>query len=1248
MNEESPQSSPSPELEARIVALLLGEASDFEREELNRLFEERADIRQFKEKIQRVHQLMQHAAGDEPLEEHAAGDEPLEEDDGTVKDDWKLNAEKRATVLDMLGGETTVPSSAALFSWSPSEADANSQVITPVVNASPQYSPVSMWPKSITWPQNGVGYFVTASVAVIAVTLVYFVFQMNEMQPMTIADNMMAYESTNESEADERFKMSPGDPGELYDDFVDYEKEEADMYFAEGAMTPPAASTLMEREASDWKSSESMDRRNFDADAILSEVVPNSANMSFQPPVDLDPIEMDSERKAETADISGSEMGGISGIHSPDMKMNSARNMKRVLGSDIGGEGMDMDMKVSSMKIMGAPMEEQKETNMDQGRVHNATRAGKQSDMMMGETIASSEESRSPQNWFGFSQNAPAKPQAASKSSATVPSQGGRASGPKPTSSLVDGTITFPTVPVDEATAYSSRLRGLETRNQLDVSGSSRASKGKKGTSIATPPVFRSDNALKQAAPPSAPPSAQPSAPPSAGPYGGGLGGGGFVGGGGIGAGGGVGGMGNKAEKTRKLAEANAGGQQSGEAIAQEIEGRTATLNDRISTATPQQSPGRQTSTPTPLDFPTLNPQANFFDSGVQTSASAESSRVPTKKPAQVSNQSLDLNVSGRIESERLSKSIVDGLERDESLGRKSQRQPQASVAGPGPGVINSIVDKEMPLGLKASDKPMSEPLLQSQQNRFKDQLGKQSDPFADQSTLKADLSANGLLDFSKSSKQKSSSSQRDFGDTDDDILSLSEHSAATSEKQEATKLGILSKETATTSKIPTGLKELDATANEFSTFSLHVSDVSFKLAQSSLGKGEWPQSKQIRIEEFVNAFDYGDPMPTQNEKVACRIEQTIHPFLQQRNLLRVAMRTAAAGRASNTPLRLTFLLDNSGSMERIDRQQTVRRAFAVLAQQLKPIDQITLISFARQPRLLADRVSGGQAANLLQMIDNLPSEGGTNLEAALQLAFEKALEQRQDNAQNRVILLTDGAVNLGDASPDRLSNMIVTMRNAGIAFDAAGISADGLNDEILEALTRKGDGRYYLLDSLETVDDGFAKQIAGALRPAAKNVKIQIEFNPERVGKYMLLGFEKHRLKKEDFRNDKIDAAEMSAAEAGVAVYQIEAKPDGYGDIGTVSIRFQDMASGKMVEELWPIPYQTSTLRHDIASPSMKIATAATMLATKLKGEALSDTVDLKVLANLVAGLPQQIRNNRRVQMLQAMIQQARQFSGN
>ena len=442
---------------------------------------------------------------------------------------------------------------------------------------------------------------------------------------------------------------------------------------------------------------------------------------------------------------------------------------------------------------------------------------------------------------------------------------------------------------------------------------------------------------------------------------------------------------------------------------------------------------------------------------------------------------------------------------------------------------------------------------------------------------------------------------------------------------------------------LPAGLEELSAADESFSTFSLHVSDVSFKLAQASLAKGEWPEAEKIRIEEFVNAFDYGDPMPGLNDRVACRVDQAIHPFLQQRNLLRIAMRTAAAGRSAETPLCLTILLDNSGSMERPDRSETVQRAFATLAGQLKPTDQITLISFARQPRLVADAFTGEQAGQLVELVSQLPSEGGTNLEAALKLAFEKAQEHRSENSQNRIVLLTDGAANLGDAKAESLSTLIESMRDSGIAFDAAGVGAEGLNDEILEALTRKGDGRYYLLDQPGDAEDGFAKQIAGALRPAAKNVKVQVEFNPKRVGAYQLLGFEKHRLETEDFRNDKVDAAEMAAAEAGVAVYQVEPKADGEGDIGSVSVRFRDLDSDQMVEKRWPIPYLTGALRPDQAGGAIQIATVASQFAAKLKGGPLGDVVDLGELANLAASLP----DGPRVAELRTMIEQARAMEG-
>lgn len=435
---------------------------------------------------------------------------------------------------------------------------------------------------------------------------------------------------------------------------------------------------------------------------------------------------------------------------------------------------------------------------------------------------------------------------------------------------------------------------------------------------------------------------------------------------------------------------------------------------------------------------------------------------------------------------------------------------------------------------------------------------------------------------------------------------------------------------------------EQNAATDSFSTFSLHVSDVSFKLAQTALSQGQWPEAARIRIEEFVNALDYRDPLPSGNQKVACRVEQAIHPFLMQRNLLRVSMRTAATGRSQTTPLRLTLLLDNSGSMERPDRRQAVLNAFQTLTQQLSAADQITLISFANTPRLLAEKVPGNQGETLLKLIENLPSEGGTNIEAALMLAREKATEQLLAGAQNRIVLFTDGAVNLGNANPDSLAKLIVPMRDAGIAFDAAGISAQDLNDDVLEALTRQGDGRYYLLDSAEAVDASFASQIAGALRPSAQNVKVQVEFNPLRVGRYKLLGFEKHRLNQEDFRNDQVDAAELAAAEAGVAVYQLEAKPNGSGDVGSVSVRFLDLETGRMVERRWPIPYEPNAPRLEQATPSMQLAASAALFASKLTGGPLGESVDVKQLQKVLSNLPEPFAGQTKVQQVRSMMDQA------
>lgn len=443
-------------------------------------------------------------------------------------------------------------------------------------------------------------------------------------------------------------------------------------------------------------------------------------------------------------------------------------------------------------------------------------------------------------------------------------------------------------------------------------------------------------------------------------------------------------------------------------------------------------------------------------------------------------------------------------------------------------------------------------------------------------------------------------------------------------------------------------LKEFEKNAGDhpFSTFSLNVSDVSFKLAKAALFAGQWPNAERVRVEEFVNAFDYGDPAPSQAEKVACTMEQAVHPFLQQRNLLRVSMRTAALGRAANTPLRLTVLLDHSGSMERADRVESVKNAFRLLAAQLNPQDQVTLIGFARTPRLLADRVSGDKVAQLAEVVESTPSEGGTNIEQALELGIAKAKEQLLEGGQNRIILLTDGAANLGNAKPEDLVKIVERMRQQGISFDACGVGAAGLNDDILESLTRKGDGRYYFLDRPEDADAGFAKRIAGALRPAARNVKVQLNFNPQRVGRYRLYGFEKHRLKKEDFRNDSVDAAELAAEEAGNAIYQVELLPAGTGDIGTVSVRFQDMESGQMVEKKWTIPYEAQASRLEEASAALRLACGAALLGEKLKGSPIGEAVEMPRLGKLINGLTADFSSDQRVKDLVQMANKVRELA--
>lgn len=442
-------------------------------------------------------------------------------------------------------------------------------------------------------------------------------------------------------------------------------------------------------------------------------------------------------------------------------------------------------------------------------------------------------------------------------------------------------------------------------------------------------------------------------------------------------------------------------------------------------------------------------------------------------------------------------------------------------------------------------------------------------------------------------------------------------------------------------------LPEVLTAAERFSTFSLNVSDVSFKLAAASLGGGTLPEPATVRSEEFVNAMNYHDPAPAPGAKLALAWDQARHPFEHNRDLLRFSIQTAAIGREAGRPLNLVLLLDNSGSMERADRVLIIRQALGVLAQQLTPADRISVVAFARTPRLWVDGMQGGDPAALVQRVGNLNPEGGTNLELALNEGYATAQKHFFPNGNNRVILLTDGAANLGNVNPAQLKQKVESFRRKNIALDCFGVGWEGYNDDLLESLSRNGDGRYgFINNPLEAAMD-FAGQLAGALRVAAADVKAQVEFNPDRVILHRQIGYEKHRLTKEQFRDNTVDAAEIGAAESGTALYSIQVNAQGKGPLGVVRVRFKVPSTGRYQEQEWLLPYNPAVPSLDRAYPSMKMAAVAALFAEWLAHSPFAGNVGLSALQSYLQGVPETFPMDMRPGQLQTMLQQARTIAG-
>jgi Mg-chelatase subunit ChlD len=440
---------------------------------------------------------------------------------------------------------------------------------------------------------------------------------------------------------------------------------------------------------------------------------------------------------------------------------------------------------------------------------------------------------------------------------------------------------------------------------------------------------------------------------------------------------------------------------------------------------------------------------------------------------------------------------------------------------------------------------------------------------------------------------------------------------------------------------------EVQTAESAFSTFSLNVSDVSFKLAGASLEKGVMPEPANVRSEEFINAFDYRDPEPPPGVPVAFAWERAQYPFAQNRDLLRFSVKTAALGRQPGRPLNLVLLLDNSGSMERADRVRIIQEALRVLAGQLQPQDKFSVVTFSRTAHLWVDGVPGNQAGQVAEQVSGLTPQGGTNLEDAMNLAYQTALRHYLANGVNRVVLLTDGAANLGNVEPEALKQKVEAHRKQGVALDCFGIGWEGYNDDLLEVLSRNGDGRYGFVNTPEEAATEFAGQLAGALHVAASDVKVQVEFNPARVTAYRQIGYAKHQLTKEQFRDNTVDAAEIAAAESGNALYTVEVNPNGAGPLGTVRVRYKVPGTSDYREQAWDVPFNGNAVALDQASPAMRLAATASALSEWLVSSPYAGEVTPDRLLGYLKGVPEVYGADARPKKLEWMIRQAKSIAG-
>ncbi|KOP36858.1 DUF3520 domain-containing protein [Flavobacterium sp. WLB] len=421
------------------------------------------------------------------------------------------------------------------------------------------------------------------------------------------------------------------------------------------------------------------------------------------------------------------------------------------------------------------------------------------------------------------------------------------------------------------------------------------------------------------------------------------------------------------------------------------------------------------------------------------------------------------------------------------------------------------------------------------------------------------------------------------------------------------------------------------------STFSIDVDNASYTNIRRFINEGQPVPKDAVRIEEMMNFFKYKYPQPEGQNPFSINTEVSESPWNKNSLLLKIGLQGKNIPMTNLPASNLVFLIDVSGSMDEANKLPLLKESMKILVKELRPQDKVSIVVYAGSAGVVLSPTSGDEKDEIMDAFDKLSAGGSTAGGEGIELAYKLAQENFIKEGNNRVVIATDGDFNVGASTDDDMEKLIEEKRKSGVFLTVLGFGMGNYKDSKMEILADKGNGNYAYIDNIQEANRFLGKEFKGSMFAIAKDVKIQIEFNPKHVQAYRLIGYENRRLKDEDFKNDAVDAGELGSGHTVTALYEIiptgvesdyvpsdlkytKVKTDesNYSDeLATIKFRYKKPDGDKSIEIVNTIPNRKISL--DNSSSDFKFTTAVAWFGLKLRDSKFisnSSTSDIRKLA--------------------------------